>query len=299
MQARLGNPPFSSIAEFAVTAVVSYEFIIFSVGILEGIVLQCFSKKFRFAWGYVPVVVLDSILDWSVRKLLRGGVWTLLIVFSYPFRIQSLEMDHWYLWGILFCLVDFLFYWMHRSAHRIPVLWAYHSVHHVPNRLSILGGHLNGINRSISGLTIFFSPLVWLGFPPAAVIKTVLFVMAYNSLMHSEWFPKLGIVDRILVTPSNHRVHHAVNEEYLNCNYGGVTLLWDHIFSTFKAAGSDAKLTFGLLEPELSYNPFRIFFRGYIDLLGRLKGCRSLSQILRVLFVVDQPANARNPSKSV
>lgn len=263
----------------------SYEFLILAVGLVEGLVLHFFSKRFQFAWGYVPIVILYAVIDFIVRWALRGGIWTLLIVFTYPFRIQTLNMTTWYHWAALFVGVDFLFYCMHRSAHRVPILWAYHSVHHVPNRLSLLGGHLNGINRTISGLTIFFSPMVFLGFPPMAVIKMALFVMSYNSIMHSEWFPRLGIIDFVLVTPANHRVHHAVNEEYLNCNYGGVTLLYDHLFGTFKTSSREAQLRFGLIKPELTYNPVRIFFRGYMDLYDRLRLARGLRQTLRTLFV--------------
>ena len=207
-------------------------------GLVEGLFVTFVFKKSKFDWGYLPTAIGDLLSSAVVNRVLRNGLKYFLIAAAWPYRLQTIEMNIWWKWALLLAGADFFFYIMHRCAHRVPIWWAHHSVHHTPNRLSILNADINGVTTPISGLTIFFAPLVVMGFPPAAVFKVVLIVTAYQTSVHLEWFPKLGIVDRILVTPSNHRLHHAVNEEFINANFGGITVLYDHIFGTFKQVRS-------------------------------------------------------------
>jgi alkylglycerol monooxygenase len=77
----------------------------------------------------------------------------------------------------------------------------------------------------------------------------------------------LGVLDTIFVTPSNHRVHHAQNERYIDKNYGGVLILWDRLFGTFEDESSDEPVIFGVRKPLASWNPFWANFQIYDYLL--------------------------------
>ncbi len=259
------------------------------LGIAEGLLVTFIFKKSKFDWGYLPTAIGDIVSLRIVSRLLNGGLTYFLIAAAEPYRLYSIELASWWSWLLLFMGADFLFYVMHRCAHGVPLWWAHHSVHHTPNRLSLMNADINGVSVPISGLTIFFVPLVLVGFPPQAVFKVVLFIMAYQTSVHLEWFPKLGIVDRILVTPSNHRLHHAVNAEFINANFGGVTVLYDHIFGTFKDEPRDNSiLRYGLTIPEYTYNPFRIFFKGYVELYRRMRAARSFRERLLCLLRTNQ-----------
>lgn len=258
------------------------------LGLVEGLLLTFVCKRSLFDWRYVPVAICDFTAREGLSYFIGAGLTYFLIEAAGPYRIYSIGMDSWLTWLLLFLGADFLFYIMHRCAHAVPIWWAHHSVHHTPNRLSLIGANINGITVPISGLTIFFAPLVLVGFPPPAVFKVVLFIMAYQTSVHLEWFPRLGFVDRILVTPSNHRLHHAINSEYINANFGGVTVLYDHIFGTFKCEPkNNSILRYGLIEPHDTYNPLLFFFSGYIGLCRRMARAPSIRKRLLCLLRVD------------
>ena len=96
--------------------------------------------------------------------------------------------------------------------------------------------------------------------------------LLYQFWIHATWIPKLGWLEYVLNTPSAHRVHHAANLEYLDANYGGVLIVFDRLFGTYRAERDDVPCRYGLVEPMTGYNPLRIELpsggRSCRDLLG-------------------------------
>lgn len=143
-------------------------------------------------------------------------------------------------WGaalVCFIAVDFLYYWEHRLAHEVNVLWsAYHNVHHS-------AGHYDQtIGLRISFADTFFSPMIYLplvviGFHPALVFDCFFLALAWQQWIHTELIGKLPLFDPWLNTPSNHRVHHGRNPRYLDKNYGAVLMIWDHLFGSYEPEG--------------------------------------------------------------
>ena len=93
--------------------------------------------------------------------------------------------------------------------------------------------------------------------------------LVYQFWVHTEHIGRLGFLEYIFVTPSNHRVHHAQNDDYLDANYGGVFILWDRIFGTFIDERSDLKPVYGTVKPLKSFNPFwaniEVFYQMIFD----------------------------------
>jgi len=158
-------------------------------------------------------------------------------------------------WAALACLVvvDFLYYWDHRLAHRIRGLWAlYHSVHHsspVYDQSTAL--RVSCIDVLVTPL--FYLPAVLLGFDPLLVLASYGIVIAYQTWLHTELIGRLPGFDRIFNSPSNHRVHHGTQRPYLDRNYGAILMLWDHLFGTYAAEAE--RPDYGLTEPIHSSNP--------------------------------------------
>ncbi len=161
----------------------------------------------------------------------------------------------------LFLLADFAFYWEHRCAHRVRLMWASHSVHHSTERMVFTAAFRLAWTPILSGVFLFYLPLVWLGFRPQWLFGMVSASLAYQFFIHTELAPRVGWLEWALNTPSAHRVHHARNAEYIDRNFGGVLLVWDHLFGTYQAERPDIQIAYGVTPPRSKPgNPFVIAY---------------------------------------
>ncbi len=162
--------------------------------------------------------------------------------------------------GLLFWLAallawDFCYYWFHRFSHEVSILWASHSVHHQSEDYNLS----TALRQTSTGFLfgwIFYLPLFLIGLPLAVVITVNAVDLIYQYWVHTQHIHKLGWFDRVFVSPSNHRVHHAQNQIYIDRNYGGILALWDRMFGSFQAELDEEPVVFGVRKPLQSWNPF-------------------------------------------
>ncbi len=150
---------------------------------------------------------------------------------------------------------DFCYYWFHRLSHEYSILWAAHAVHHQSEDYNLS----TALRQTSTGFLfgwIFYLPLFLIGFPLEVLITVNAVNLIYQFWVHTQHIRRLGPLDYILVTPSNHRVHHARNERYLDRNYGGMFILWDRWFGTFEDEIDEEPVVYGVRKPLRSFNPF-------------------------------------------
>ncbi len=199
----------------------------------------------------------------QVRRLVvlgLGGV-------AYHFVAQSLslwQMDagHWFTWVLAFVLYDLCYYWLHRMGHERTILWAAHVAHHQSEEYNLS----TALRQTSSGWLfgwIFFLPLFALGIPSEVFVTVGSLNLLYQYWVHTRHIGKLGWYESVFVTPSNHRVHHAQNEAYLDRNYGGVFIIWDRLFGTFQEELEDEPCIYGIRGPLHSWNPGWALFHIY------------------------------------
>jgi sterol desaturase/sphingolipid hydroxylase (fatty acid hydroxylase superfamily) len=178
-------------------------------------------------------------------------------------------------------LVDFVYYWDHRISHRVRLLWAIsHSVHHSSplfNQTTAL--RISFVDGFISPW--YYTSIILLGFDPLLVAAAFGFNLAYQQWIHTEVIGKLGWFDRWFNSPSNHRVHHGSQAQYLDKNYGGILILWDRLFGTYEAEGE--AVIYGLTEPINSINPWKVHFEEVARLIRKYKGLKTVRAKLRLL----------------
>lgn len=184
-----------------------------------------------------------------------------------------------------FLLVDFVYYWLHRSSHRIRWLWATHGVHHSSTRFNLSAAYRLGWTDLLSGAWLFALALVWLGLPPVVVIGALGLNLLFQFLLHTELVGRLGWLEWLFNTPAHHRVHHALNASVRDRNFGGVLIVWDRLFGTFAEAPADEALCYGLVGREPSHHPLRIVFGEWLALYRDLLQARGLRQALSLLFL--------------
>ncbi|BDA79872.1 sterol desaturase [Leptospira kobayashii] len=208
----------------------------------------------------------DSITDLSLGTLSRiaDGVILLGIVFVYQVLQNSFSFGNFLplslvsskspiSWVILFVLVDFLFYWAHRFAHEINLFWASHVVHHSSEEFNLSVALRQSFVRNLF-IGIFYLPLAVFGFSAEAYLITDALNRTYQFWVHTRIIDRLPFwYELIFVTPSHHRVHHAVNPRYIDKNYGGVFIFWDRLFGTFEEEKEEP--VYGVVKPLGTFQP--------------------------------------------
>jgi sterol desaturase/sphingolipid hydroxylase (fatty acid hydroxylase superfamily) len=180
--------------------------------------------------------------------------------------VAALSSEDWSTWALAFLLYDFSYYWKHRLCHERTLLWASHVVHHQSEDYN-LGTALRQTSSSFLLSWVFYIPMFAIGIPADVFIAIAAVNLLYQFWVHTEHIGSLGVLDRILVTPSNHRVHHARNAEYIDANYGGVFILWDRIFGTYRAERADLPPVYGTRSPLRSWNPLWANLEVYAQML--------------------------------
>ncbi len=187
------------------------------------------------------------------------------------------------LWVLLLISTDFIWYWYHRLAHEINILWAVHIVHHqsedynftVSARITVLQAFLRGG---------FWCVLPLIGFPAPMIVGMLLVHGLYPFFIHTKLIGKLGILEYLIVTPSHHRVHHASNERYLDKNYGDVLIIWDKLFGTFQKEEEDTEIVYGLTKPLNTYDFLWQHFHYFIEIIVAVSKQKSLKDKIKTVF---------------
>lgn len=247
----------------------------------------------EFAWGYYrgqnTYRLSDTInsLQMGTLSRLRGvlqiGIGGVVYgVLTNQFTLFKMSPADPLIWVLAFIGYDLCYYWLHRMGHEWRLFWAAHVAHHQSEEYN-LSTALRQTSTGYLGF-IFYIPLYVLGFPPYVLVTVGSLNLIYQFWVHTEHVRTLGPLEWVFITPSNHRVHHAKNPEYLDKNYGGVFILWDRLFGTFKAEEADRPCVYGTTHQLGSWNPlwanFHIYYSGVQDMLRT----RHVGDALRLWF---------------
>jgi alkylglycerol monooxygenase len=222
----------------------------------------------EFAWGQargrntyrlndaVNSISLGMLSEISkvFTRLLRVGIYGAVYstVSLVPLEQAREFWSTWYGWLLALLFYDFCYYWLHRAGHESAIFWAAHVVHHQSQDYNLSTALRQTSSGALLGW-IFYLPMALAGVPPLVFGVVALVDLLYQFWVHTEHVPKLGWFDRWFCSPSNHRVHHAVNDGYLDRNYGGVLIVWDRMFGSFQEEGE--KCAYGTRSPLNSWDP--------------------------------------------
>ena len=184
-------------------------------------------------------------------------------------------------WLIALVLYDFLYYWNHRMGHEVGVLWAAHVVHHQSQQYNLSTALRQPASYALLSW-LFYLPMALAGVPPLVFVVVGLIDLLYQFWVHTEQVRRLGWFDRWFCAPSNHRVHHAVNDPYLDRNYGGILIIWDRIFGTFKEEDDREPCVYGTRGLLKSWDPLWANASIYSQLLHDSWHARRPADKLRV-----------------
>jgi sterol desaturase/sphingolipid hydroxylase (fatty acid hydroxylase superfamily) len=214
-------------------------------------------------------------------KLLAIGIYTASYEHIALFR---LPVDSISVWVGALLMYDLCYYWLHRAGHRVGIFWAAHVVHHQSEDYNLSTALRQTSSGALLGW-IFYLPMAVVGVPPLVFGTVALIDLLYQFWVHTQQIGRLGWFDRWFCSPSNHRVHHAVNDRYLDRNYGGILIVWDRLFGTFHEENDDEPCVYGTRAPLRSFNPLWANVEVYAALARDAWRARSWSDKLRVWFM--------------
>mgnify|MGYP001791208659 FL=1 len=235
--------------------------------------------------------VMDTVssLSSGLTNIVKDSLGIGIIIVTYPYLLEHLAVIEievsWMLWIIGFVVLDFAGYWNHRLNHHINFFWNQHVIHHSSEEFNLACA----LRQSISNLLVYF-PLLLV---PAAILGVphkIIAIVAPVHLFAQFWYHtrhigKLGWLEYIIVTPSQHRVHHAINPEYIDKNLGQIFCIWDRMFGTFQEELKEVPPQYGILKPAKTWNPIRINFQHLWRLVRDAWYTRSYKDKFRIWFM--------------
>lgn len=227
-----------------------------------------------------------SSISSGLTNIVKDSLGLGVILVSYPYLLEHMAIIQikatWLVWLVAFIVIDFAGYWNHRLSHRVNIFWNQHVIHHSSEEFNLACA----LRQSISNLIGYFPLLLF----PAAVVGVPYEVIAILGPIHlfgqfwyhTQHIGKMGWLEYIIVTPSQHRVHHAINPQYIDKNLGQILCIWDRWFGTFQEELPEVPPQYGVLKPAATWNPILINFQHFWRLLQDAWRTRNFWDKLRI-----------------
>ena len=235
--------------------------------------------------------LMDTIASLSsgTTNLLKDILGLTVIIISYPFLLSKLSFFDFentlWVYIIAFICIDFSSYWNHRLNHKINIFWNQHVIHHSSEEFNLACALRQSISNFLGYGALFLVPAAIFGIQHEVIGLLLPLHLFGQFWYHTRHIGKLGILEYITVTPSQHRVHHAINPVYIDKNLGAIFCVWDRWFGTFQEELDDEPPVYGVLKPVSTWNPILINFTHIWGLILDFFRTKSLKEKLILWFM--------------
>ena len=230
------------------------------------LLLVLFEKWYGWRKGNDTVRTMDMIssLSSGVTNSTKDVLGLSLAIISYSWLVENLTIyqvqSSWLLYVIAFLALDFAGYWVHRLAHTVNFFWNNHIVHHSSEEFNLACALRQSISVYFRIYAFLLIPAALFGVPQQVIAVVAPLHLFAQFWYHTQHIHKMGWLEYIIVTPAHHRVHHAINPEYLDKNYGQIFIFWDRMFGTFQEESPAIPAVYGVTRPVRTWNPIKINF---------------------------------------
>jgi alkylglycerol monooxygenase len=230
-----------------------------------------------------------SSLSSGMTNTLKNSLGLVLIIIPYPYILNSIKVidleSSLTLYVAAFVCIDFASYWNHRLNHKINIFWNRHVIHHSSEEFNLACALRQSISAWIGFGALFLIPAAILGVSPKVISILVPLHLFAQFWYHTQHIGKLGFLEYIIVTPSQHRVHHAINPIYIDKNLSAIFCVWDRIFGTFQEELEGEPPVFGVLKPVNTWNPILINWQHASNVIQDAYNSKSFMDKLRIWFM--------------
>ena len=239
--------------------------LLYAIPIFTGLILV--EQIYGILKGDNTFRAMDTIssLSSGLTNILKDVLGLSVAVISYSFLYKHLALfslgENSWVFVLSFIAIDFAGYWNHRLAHSVNYFWNDHIIHHSSEEFNLACALRQSISNLISVYSLFLLPAAFIGIPPKVIAVIGPIHLFLQFWYHTRHIKKMGFLEYIIVTPSIHRVHHAINKEYLDKNLGQIFSFWDRLFGTFQEELPEVPCVYGVKRPVKTWNPFLINFQ--------------------------------------
>ena len=255
------------------------------------LLLVLFEKWYGWKQGKDTVRVMDMIssLTSGVTNVTKDILGLSVAILSYGWLVKTLAVttieNKISVYIVAFIALDFSGYWIHRIQHTTNVFWNAHLVHHSSEEFNLACALRQSISVFFKLFTFFLIPAAFLGVPVEVIAIVAPLHLFIQFWYHTQHINRMGILEHVIVTPSHHRVHHAINPEYIDKNYSQVFIIWDKFFGTFQEEKKDIPPVYGITRPAGTWNPIKINFQHLFLLISDAWRTNSVQDKFRIWFM--------------
>jgi sterol desaturase/sphingolipid hydroxylase (fatty acid hydroxylase superfamily) len=230
------------------------------------LLLVLFEKWYGWRKGNDTVRNMDMIssLSSGITNATKDVLGLSITIISYGWMVNHFAIIHiqisWLWYVIAFFSLDLTGYWVHRIDHEYNIFWNAHIIHHSSEEYNLACALRQSVSSFVRVFTIFLLPAALLGVPVEVIGIVAPLHLFAQFWYHTRHINKMGFLEKFMVTPSHHRVHHAINKEYLDKNYGQIFIFWDKWFGTFQEELPNIPAVYGITRPAQTWNPIKINF---------------------------------------
>jgi len=235
--------------------------------------------------------VMDTVssLSSGLTNVVKDSLGLVLVLVGYPFLLQHLSLfeieSTWLVWLLAFLAIDFAGYWNHRLSHHVNIFWNQHVIHHSSEEFNLACALRQSVSNLIGYFALLLIPAAVLGVPNEVIAILAPIHLFAQFWYHTQHIGKMGWLEYVIVTPSQHRVHHAINPEYIDKNLGQILCIWDRWFGTFQEELKDVPPQYGVLKPAATWNPILINFQHVWRLMKDAWRTERILDKLRIWFM--------------
>ncbi|MDA9242041.1 sterol desaturase family protein, partial [Flavobacteriaceae bacterium] len=230
-----------------------------------------------------------SSLSSGITNVLKDSLGLVLVILSYPYILDAIAVfdleSSVLLYIVAFICIDFASYWNHRLNHKVNIFWNRHVIHHSSEEFNLACALRQSISAWIGFGALFLIPAAFFGVPPQLITLLAPIHLFAQFWYHTRHIGKLGFLEYIIVTPSQHRVHHAINPIYIDKNLSAIFCIWDRIFGTFQEELDQEPPVYGVLKPVNTWNPLLINFQHAFNVIQDAYNTSSFKDKLRIWFM--------------
>jgi alkylglycerol monooxygenase len=237
----------------------------------------------------VPASDMISSLSSGMTNVTKDVLGLSVAIISYSWLVNKVAIIHinagWQTYLVAFIALDFAGYWVHRISHEYNFFWNNHIIHHSSEEFNLACALRQSISSIVRIFALFLLPAALLGVPANVIAVVGPLHLFAQFWYHTRHIGKMGFLEYVIVTPSHHRVHHAINPIYLDKNYSQIFIVWDFLFGTFQAELKEVPPVYGVTRPVRTWNPIKINFMHLLLLIKDAWRANALWDKLRIWFM--------------
>lgn len=206
---------------------------------------------------------LIYIFNRFIGRFIAIAMVTLCIGLFQQYAPFQTEMTwYWFIYGYI--VWEFAHFLYHYWGHKVRLFWCLHSTHHAPENMNLSVTYAHFFLEGPYADTIRTTVCILFGVRPELLFLIMFIDGTYGAFIHvGENMVKdarFGFLNKIMLTPSHHRVHHARNPLYIDTNFCNLLNIWDRVFGTYQEEDKAVKIEYGITREMDSGNFMDVYF---------------------------------------